>query len=1223
MRRISTPIFKRSLILFSGLSVLSLFSNKASAQLTANYPSTNHIIVTGGTYTDLATSGSVISTANTDDAVSAATPIGFSFVFNGATYTDFILSTNGFIKMGTTAPSSTTLFYAGPQSSAVGTGGIFNSTSVLDTAIISPFNHDLIGATGAEYRVATTGTVGSRVCTIQFKNVTEKNTSILVQYSFINFQIKLYEGTNIIDFVWGTFTASANATAFRSTATGLKGSSNAANQLVSITKGSTTAWNLATFLNGNYTGNAFNYGNGTRPAPASGLVYKFIPVYPNDIAIREIYTLGKLPIAYTTPHFIRAAIKNSGTLAQTGFYVKLNITGANTFSDSVLISGINPNVDTIITFAGFTPTINGTNNVTVSVNPDDNANNNSKTVVQTANDVIYSYADPSLPAAGGVGFTGATGDFVAKFPYSGVTNSINQVGVNFFGGGVALRIGIWARNPATGLPGTLLWQSSQFTTTAGLNTIPVSPALAINDTFFAGVLQTSTTNANFAFQNEVPIRNQTFFYTSPTGGTAWTDFSASASNFRFMIEPRLQSPNDVGFSTVNYPCQILPIGQASFNPVATIENYGTLSQNAVPVTCQILNQSNTVVYTSNSATSTIAAGTSSQITFPTIYNPSVAGTYTIKVWSALVGDASNVNDTAISTLIVYSPASTNNAGTRLAFDGTDDQVQVAHSGSLPSSNSLSLSSWVNFTNFTTSRPIISKDSNATSLSYNLFVNTLGQPVFSVNTSSGLVSLISTTSIPTATWTHVAAVYDGGNMRIYINGDTAGSATQTGAIVNYLNPLYIGRSASNNIFLNGGVDEVKIWNNALTENQLRSSLHYRDSNFSSLNLVCYLRFDEGVNSFLVSDASGNCNNGTLVNMDVINGTATPAWFISNIPIGRPVVTSASINSSGVTNFTASNFAITAYNYSGIEEYYVHRFDTIPVGTSPATTPGGITAVYPRNWIVYRYGGATYDSLYGQFNLNSGTLLPTVIASDISLFRRGNGDAFGWTLHQNPASLVQVSPASVTFKFTNSAQFKSQFAIGGNNNPLPVTILSFNAMPKGGDVLVNWITASETNNKGFEVERSVDGKTFTAAGFVEGKGSASENNNYLFTDASAFMNTGVSTLYYRLKQVDFDGKETYSNMVMVSNRTGIIEGLGISPNPFTNQVAVTIQSSVSGTATIQVLDMQGRVVAQKAEMVYAGSTTVKTDNLDALANGVYFVKVILGNESVVMKLVKSDK
>ena len=81
--------------------------------------------------------------------------------------------------------------------------------------MIVPYCHDLTGNPGAEYRVFTDGPPGAQVCTIQFKNLTEKTTVPAMQYSNINFQIKLYETTNVIEFIYGPFTASANATAFK------------------------------------------------------------------------------------------------------------------------------------------------------------------------------------------------------------------------------------------------------------------------------------------------------------------------------------------------------------------------------------------------------------------------------------------------------------------------------------------------------------------------------------------------------------------------------------------------------------------------------------------------------------------------------------------------------------------------------------------------------------------------------------------------------------------------------------------------------------------------------------------------------------------------------------------------------------------------------------------------------------------------------------------------
>jgi hypothetical protein len=94
-------------------------------------------------------------------------------------------------------------------------------------------------------------------------------------------------------------------------------------------------------------------------------------------------------------------------------------------------------------------------------------------------------------------------------------------------------------------------------------------------------------------------------------------------------------------------------------------------------------------------------------------------------------------------------------------------------------------------------------------------------------------------------------------------------------------------------------------------------------------------------------------------------------------------------------------------------------------------------------------------------------------------------------------------------------------------LPVEMVSFSANTNGNSVNLEWITASETNNRGFSVEKSFDGSNFTEVGFVAGKGSSSLMNKYSFTENNA----GAPVVYYRLKQVDFDGTASYSETIKV--------------------------------------------------------------------------------------------
>jgi endo-1,4-beta-xylanase len=232
-----------------------------------------------GTYTDLGTNGTAITTNFTGAAMtfdndnSSVQNIGFDFTFNGTVYTQFVLNTNGYIKLGASAPSSTTVFY--PSYNA-NTGSV---TTTSDIDLIYPYNHDLMAGSGTpELRVYTNGTVGSRVCTIQFKNLADKLAPI--QYTNMEFQIKLYEATNMVEFVYGTWTASINTPTSITAAVGIKGAT--VNESVNVAKGSTVTWNTVMssannyfFRNGDYplAGPQFNSRNAF--LPDAGRTFRF------------------------------------------------------------------------------------------------------------------------------------------------------------------------------------------------------------------------------------------------------------------------------------------------------------------------------------------------------------------------------------------------------------------------------------------------------------------------------------------------------------------------------------------------------------------------------------------------------------------------------------------------------------------------------------------------------------------------------------------------------------------------------------------------------------------------------------------------------------------------------------------------------------------------------------------------------------------------------------
>ena len=257
-----------------------------------------------GPYADLGTTGTAIATPNTDDANSAAQNIGFTFSYSGTTFTQFVLNTNGYLKLGATAPVAP-YFYTSPQ---VTTGGPLNSANDLN--LILPFNTDLTtSATApAEYRVSTTGTAGSRVCTIQWKNVADKASTIATQYANFSFQVKLYEGTNQVEFVYGAATAGTGTEAIRTVAVGLKGSSPINGQLLTVQKSSSGAWSTSLASNADYPAPADGFlptGHNIRSSvrPEVGRTYRFLSptcLSPINVAANNI-SATSATITFTAP----------------------------------------------------------------------------------------------------------------------------------------------------------------------------------------------------------------------------------------------------------------------------------------------------------------------------------------------------------------------------------------------------------------------------------------------------------------------------------------------------------------------------------------------------------------------------------------------------------------------------------------------------------------------------------------------------------------------------------------------------------------------------------------------------------------------------------------------------------------------------------------------------------------------------------------------------------
>jgi Secretion system C-terminal sorting domain len=370
---------------------------------------------------------------------------------------------------------------------------------------------------------------------------------------------------------------------------------------------------------------------------------RFKHEYPNDASVTQVYTLGKLPIPNSTPHTVSANITNNGTNTLTALPVTLNVTGANSFTNMQTIATLAPGASTAVTFASYSPTVVGADNISVSIPADDDNSNNLKTVVQNVNTNTWSYAIGSTPQ----GSTGTltAGDLAAKFNTS-VATAISQVTVNFLSTGLPYKIGIWS---ATGIGTTpvLIYETATLTTANGVNVVPILPSVAIPaGDFYVGVRQPTNTNIQFGYQIENPVRTNTFLFVQPPTFATWTDF-APLNTFRFMIEPKLQLPIDANMSAITIPSTNTCIS-TNETVTAVLSNVGStpIAPNSAIVTLKITGANPQTLAVQNA--SNILSGATELITFTGI-NFSNAGINYDTVYVNLAGDIEKANDTAKTT----------------------------------------------------------------------------------------------------------------------------------------------------------------------------------------------------------------------------------------------------------------------------------------------------------------------------------------------------------------------------------------------------------------------------------------------------------------------------------------------------------------------------------------------------------------------------------------------
>ena len=242
--------------------------------------------------------------------------------------------------------------------------------------------------------------------------------------------------------------------------------------------------------------------------------------------------------------------------------------------------------------------------------------------------------------------------------------------------------------------------------------------------------------------------------------------------------------------------------------------------------------------------------------------------------------------------------------------------------------------------------------------------------------------------------------------------------------------------------------------------------------------------------------------------------------------------------------------------------------------------------------------------------------------------GNGECWdyldGWAKAADLIPNTTFSCAEWTFSGANALDGETSNATAATPYPspgqtcpvvpLPITLISFEAeiLESDKSVKLTWQTASEENNDYFSIEHSTDGTSFREVAQQVGSGTTNEKQSYSYIHED--LENGIH--YYRLNQVDFDGKYEYTNIVTATIKHSD-DDIFLTPNPTSNVILIQTKTPFESDADFQILNMQGQVVL--SSVLLEGSNNVEL-NISDFPIGIYYLQLFVDNEVMMKKIIK---
>ena len=332
----------------------------------------------------------------------------------------------------------------------------------------------------------------------------------------------------------------------------------------------------------------------------------------------------------------------------------------------------------------------------------------------------------------------------------------------------------------------------------------------------------------------------------------------------------------------------------------------------------------------------------------------------------------------------------------------------------------------------------------------------------------------------------------------------------------------------------------------------------------------------------------------------------------------------------TSFGYSIYEFEVFSFSNFATSLANSKAAIASDTQPGFDPGmAFDGDDNSRWSTLNGANQTLEVDLGQHANISRIYLNWELAYGVNFLLQTSNDRVLWTTFatcNNNRAFYNEMAVAASGRFVrllgqdggqNGGGFSAwEFRIYGTPAPLPVTLASFGAAARGTGVAVNWTTASEQNSAHFEVQRGTDGVQFKSIGTVVAAGNSQRTLAYQYFDAAPVRPTS----YYRLKQIDLDGRETYGPVAVVRLAGAAVPlPLTLYPNPVADQATLQWDAPTAGPGRWALLSTTGQVVRQGAFESQQGANSQFID-LRTCAAGSYILSVEAAGQPLQRQLVQ---